>query len=72
MSTHRKKPKKRTARTPLAGDLLHPETLKDLLAQQAEERRLAEEAEDTYYDAFSAEVEAHPIGHPGHTPHGCT
>jgi hypothetical protein len=64
--------KKRASRTPLAGDLLHPETLKDLLAQQAEERRAAEEAEDRYYAEFGAEIEAHPIGHPGHVPHGCT
>jgi len=64
--------KKRVPRTPLAGDLLRPKTLKDLLARQAEERRLAEEAEDRYYDAFGAEVEAHPISHPGHVPHGCT
>ncbi|MFH2136751.1 MAG: hypothetical protein ABII19_03950 [Patescibacteria group bacterium] len=41
--------KKRVPRTPLAGDLLRPKTLKDLLARQAEERRLAEEAEDRYY-----------------------
>ena len=64
--------KKRVPRTPLAGDLLHPETLKYLLAQQAEERRLAEEAEDQEIAEWDAEICAHPIGHPGHTPHGCT
>jgi len=63
--------KKRAPRTPLAGDLLRPKTLKDLLARQAEERRLAEEAEDREIREWDEEICAHPIGHPGHVPHGC-
>jgi len=63
----------------LAGDLLLPHIARELdakLAEEqrraAEERRATEEAEDRYYAEFSAEIEAHPIGHPGHVPHGCT
>ncbi len=64
--------KKRVPRTLRAGDLLRPETLEDLLARQAEERRLAEEAEDRAIKEWDDEICAHPIGHPGHVPHGCT
>jgi hypothetical protein len=39
---------------------------------RAEERRRAEEAEDREIAEWDAEICAHPIGHPGHTPHGCT
>jgi hypothetical protein len=51
---------------------LHPEVGRDLQRRLVEEQRRAEEVEDRYFDEFSEEVEAHPIGHPGHVPHGCT
>ena len=55
-----------------AGDLLRPDVARELDADLAEERRAAEEADDEYLAAMSEEIEAYPIGHPGHVPHGCT
>jgi hypothetical protein len=73
MTTRQKKRVPRTLKEcRFAGDLLLPHIARELDERLAEERRLAEEAEDRYFDEFSEEVEAHPIGHPGHTPHGCT
>jgi hypothetical protein len=73
MTTRQKKRVPRTlSECRFAGDLLLPHIARELDERLAEERRLAEESEDRYFDEFSEEVEAHPIGHPGHTPHGCT
>ena len=80
MTTRRKKHIPRTLREcRFAGDLLLPHIARELderLAEErrlaAEERRLAEEAEDQEIAEWDAEICAHPIGHPGHTPHGCT
>jgi len=54
------------------GDLLRPEVGRDLQRRLVEEQRRAEEVEDRYFEEFSAEIDEHPIGHPGHVPHGCT
>lgn len=72
MTVRQKKRAPRTLReVRFAGDLLLPHIAREMDAQLAEERRLAEEDEDRYFDEMSEEIEAHPIGHPGHVPHGC-
>ncbi|MBU1146158.1 hypothetical protein KKD80_01240 [Patescibacteria group bacterium] len=72
MTTRKKKRVPRTLHECRMGsDLLLPHIERELHAKLAEERRRAEETEDRHYDEFSAEIEAHPIGHGG-TPHGCT
>ena len=73
MKTRRRKRGPRTLREcRLASDLLRPDIARELDERLAEEQRLTEEADDRYFAEMSAEIEAHPIGHPGHTPHGCT